>query len=149
MTETAGETTPDDRIVVGVDGFEEAAAALRWAALEAQRRRAALDVVTGWSYDLPDKVGEFETRSAASLDRAREEVTRLAPDVAAGYHAEAEGAADALIAHSEGAALLVVGTRRRSRLTGIVLGSVSAECARRAACPIVIVPRGDGAAPDA
>lgn len=144
----AGRTNLKDRIVVGVDGFEEAAAALRWAALEAQRRRGVLEVVTGWSYDLPDKVGEFESRAAASLDRARQEVSALAPDVASEYHAEAEGAADALVRHSQDAALLVVGTRRRSRLTGIVLGSVSEECARRTDCPIVIVPRGDGAAVD-
>jgi nucleotide-binding universal stress UspA family protein len=40
------------------------------------------------------------------------------------------------------ASLLVVGSRGRGPLSGAVLGSVSAELARRGPCPVVIVPPG-------
>lgn len=47
--------------------------------------------------------------------------------------------ADALLAHADGASLLVVGSRGRGRIGQLVLGSVSQRCAAEAACPVVIV----------
>jgi nucleotide-binding universal stress UspA family protein len=46
------------------------------------------------------------------------------------------------MAEEEGADLIVVGSRRRSVLSSLFLGSVSATVAARAPCPIVIVPEG-------
>jgi nucleotide-binding universal stress UspA family protein len=48
-------------------------------------------------------------------------------------------AAEALIEASEGAEMLVVGSRGLSGLTMLALGSVSGECVHRARCPVVIV----------
>jgi nucleotide-binding universal stress UspA family protein len=44
------------------------------------------------------------------------------------------------VATEVGAALIVAGTRGRGRLTAALLGSVSRELARRAPCPVMIVP---------
>jgi nucleotide-binding universal stress UspA family protein len=47
--------------------------------------------------------------------------------------------AEALVAASKKADLLVVGTRGRSPFMGAVLGSVSLRCATAASCPVTIV----------
>jgi nucleotide-binding universal stress UspA family protein len=52
--------------------------------------------------------------------------------------AEGDPAAS-LIKASEGADLLVVGTRGRSPWAGLLLGSVSQRCAAGAACPVVLI----------
>ncbi len=44
-----------------------------------------------------------------------------------------------LVEISHGAALLVVGTRGRSELTDLLIGSVSEYCVHHASCPTVIV----------
>jgi nucleotide-binding universal stress UspA family protein len=56
----------------------------------------------------------------------------------------AEGhAAQVLLDASEGAELLVVGSRGRGGFTGALLGSTSQHCAQHATCPVVVV-RGSG-----
>jgi nucleotide-binding universal stress UspA family protein len=45
----------------------------------------------------------------------------------------------ALVKQAEGAALLVVGSRSRSQLPGMVLGSVALHCAVNAPCPVMVV----------
>ena len=46
---------------------------------------------------------------------------------------------DALVRASEHAGLLVVGSRGRNPLTGLLLGSTSGHCAGRAHCPVAVV----------
>jgi nucleotide-binding universal stress UspA family protein len=48
-------------------------------------------------------------------------------------------AAGALIEEAKGAQLLVVGSRGHGGFTGLLLGSVSQQCAQHAPCPVVIV----------
>jgi nucleotide-binding universal stress UspA family protein len=45
-----------------------------------------------------------------------------------------------LLIASEGADLLVLGRAHRSGVFDIIRNSVSAECVRRATCPIVVIP---------
>jgi nucleotide-binding universal stress UspA family protein len=50
----------------------------------------------------------------------------------------AEAILDAAV--SEGADLIVLGSRARTNLRRLILGSVSSEVARRAGCEVVVVP---------
>lgn len=48
--------------------------------------------------------------------------------------------ADALLEASQGARMLVVGSRGRGALQGMLLGSVSRQCTQQARVPVVVVP---------
>lgn len=148
-------------IVVGVDGSDESARALRWAAVEARLRAATLVPVYAYDYNpswqvygyaeaavavpTPDQAEaeamEADRRAEGLLDAALREVA----DDTAGVAVRPETVADrratqVLVERSKAADLLVVGSRGRGGFAGLVLGSVSQQCAQHAACPVVIVP---------
>ncbi|CAN5432638.1 universal stress protein [soil metagenome] len=138
-----------NRIVVGVDDSQGGRAAMRWALREAGLRNAAVEAVHTWS--MPWSEG-FNT--AWAIDRAafeegarammrgvvaeaqRDVGVSISPTLAV---VEGVSAASALTEAADGADLLVVGSRGRSGLTGLALGSVSTACVHRATCPVVVV----------
>lgn len=140
------------RVVVGVDGSDESVAALRWALREASLRGASLRVLHAWAY--PTAVG-FPTMRLVDIGVMRESSEALLADAIAKATADSpptvsidavvtEGsAAQALLDASEGADLLVVGTRGRGGFLGLVLGSVANQVVHHATCPVVIVPKTD------
>jgi nucleotide-binding universal stress UspA family protein len=80
---------------------------------------------------------------------AREVATALAADLGASVEtitvAEGEGdPAEVLAARSRELDLLVVGSRGYGPVRQVLIGGVSAELMRRAACPVLIVPRSAG-----
>ncbi len=135
-------------IVVGVDGSDHSEHALRWAIAEAQLRHAGLHVVTTWSL-VPALYGPVGVatydQAAGEVSADAERIANAAVDAAraAGIDADAvvrqAHAADTLIEISQDADLLVVGSRGHGGFAGLLLGSVSAQCAHHAACPVVIV----------
>jgi nucleotide-binding universal stress UspA family protein len=136
-------------VVVGVDGSAGAQAALTWAAREAKLRGSTLTLVSAWqlpagSYGwptlLPEVLDDFKTVAAAQIDKACT-AAGSALDGLEVTRAVREGSAvKVLIEASEGADLLVVGTRGHGGFVGMLLGSVSAQCAHHSRCPLVIVP---------
>lgn len=133
-----------DRIVVGVDGSEGSLEALRWAVDEARRRDVPVEVVCAWhqpfvapTHILGD-VKLFADAVLESLDAAIATVDITG--VAVERQLVTGNAAYGLIRASKGAALLVVGSRGRGGVTGMVLGSVSQQVAHHSHCPVVIVP---------
>lgn len=137
-------------VVVGVDGSEHADAALRFAAEEAALRGATLRVVCGWQ--LPPSVTMDMGLAPGLFESFREEaetIVREAAEMAASLQPEVprelrvvEGhAVEVLRQEAKDAVLLVVGTRGRSELAGIFLGSVSHHLLSQATCPVTVVPK--------
>ena len=135
-------------IVAGVDGSEGGRRALQWAAKEAGSRGGVVQAVLAWSWDGLDFVPiaatypEVEAQQARSiLDREIDAVTRQCglPLPIAGEAVEGSPAA-VLTAAARTADLLVLGSHGHSRIRRTALGSVSEECIRKAACPVVVIP---------
>ena len=149
-------------VVVGVDGSAGAKAALRWAIAEARLRQTRLRAVHAWAPDYragylgsgyASMGGGYGYAGADADDyvsgvrRAAEEMldhvmTEMAVE-AGGVEIEREVvegvAARALVEAASADDLLVVGSRGRGGFAGLLLGSVSQQCAHHARCPVVIV----------
>jgi nucleotide-binding universal stress UspA family protein len=143
------------RIVVGTDGSRSACAAVAWAAREAALRGVELQVIHAWTPGLaaypspwytPSDVGveaSFEasqTIAARVCETAREQAAAAAPGVKVRCEAIEGGSTQVLLEQSGDADLLVVGARGHGGFIGLVLGSVSDQCARHAHIPVVVVP---------
>jgi nucleotide-binding universal stress UspA family protein len=133
-------------IVVGVDGSEESKAALRWAVEEARLRHASVRAIYalslryagGSGYLFPEgTVGELERSGEEMLDAVIAEVGTVGVDVECA--AVEGGPSHVLVEAAQGADLLVVGSRGHGGFAGLLLGSVSQQCAHHASCPLVIV----------
>ena len=146
-------TAPVDpnRIVVGVDGSTPSDDALRWGRFLAESMGGTLQAVFAWpsiaewaSPWVADGVAvppELDPGKDAArfLDQTLDRV--FGDDRPVGLQATvADGSpAKALLQVSEGARMLVVGSRGHGGFTGLLLGSVSATCTEHARCPVVVV----------
>jgi nucleotide-binding universal stress UspA family protein len=139
-------------IVVGVDGSSNSERALDWALAHAAALDTSLKVVAvhevSKSYwgDIP-VVGPADQPIADKLQQAAEEMTRRAANrlgdvkpASVQVHALSGFVVKELIDASIDADMLVIGSRRRSGLAQLVLGSVGHELVEHAKCPIVLVP---------
>jgi nucleotide-binding universal stress UspA family protein len=155
-------------IVVGVDGSSGGDAALRWALTEARLRKSRLHVI--YAYQPPrlefteaaggpagiappiafspeeaDRVTKAAQAEAQGvIDSALRRAGAEAADGAEIERAPIVGsAAQALIEAGRDAELLVVGSRGHGGFVGLLLGSVSQQCAQHPPCPVVILPPPD------
>ncbi|MET0932763.1 MAG: universal stress protein [Mycetocola sp.] len=144
------------RIVVGIDGSESSVKALREARRLADALGAPLEAVavwqqshsmwdyyqseTGWT---PEKEVEKLLRDAAKAAFGTDHPARFRMSILQGV------AAKALIRHSAGAEMLVLGSRGHGGFTGLLLGSVSSACVAHATCPVLIVHNKDQVRVDA
>jgi nucleotide-binding universal stress UspA family protein len=152
-------------IVVGVDGSTGSEAALAGALAESRLRGARLRVIH--AYQIPALAfgdvgigapGTAARAAAVSEDiesvrsAAEEHAKSLAETALRRAGADAvrdleieldavEGpAAQVLIEAGRGADLLVVGSRGHGGFVGLLLGSVSQQCAQHPPCPVVVHP---------
>jgi nucleotide-binding universal stress UspA family protein len=136
-------------IVVGVDGSSGAAAALRFAAEEAELRGTTLRAVHAWTLPhvlaagglapppTPGLIEELDAQARRVLDEALEAIDDDGHPV---ERLVVQGSpALVLVAAAAGADLLVVGSRGHGGFAGLLLGSTSQQCALHARCPVVIV----------
>jgi nucleotide-binding universal stress UspA family protein len=140
--------TQAEMIVVGVDGSEDSDRALDWAINEARLRSARLRLVAAWHIPLTvysgpgyvPAVGSRESFEELAKEAAGLAVKRVGDTGVEADSVVREGqAAEVLLEESVGADMLVVGSRGHGGFTGLLLGSVSAQCAHHALCPLVIV----------
>ncbi|MGA4838028.1 universal stress protein [Streptomyces sp. G45] len=138
-------------LIVGVDGSEASLRALDWAVDEAVRRSVPLRIVHASSWEW------YEGREPSfGINRAsvRAQADRVLADAAERAYCRSTSAkvtsqvldedpAAALIRESGAASGVVVGSRGRGTLAGLLLGSVSLSVAARAHGPVHVVRGGD------
>lgn len=131
-------------VVVGVDGSESSKEALRWAARMAAVEGVPILALTAWEYpptfNSPVDVDwrpdvDAETVLHETLDEVLGD-DRPATLEARVVHGPAR---TVLLEASEGATLLVVGSRGHGGFAGLLLGSVSSACAEHGHCPVLVV----------
>ena len=148
-------------IIVGIDGSHAATAAARWAAGEALRRHTSVSLVHGYtvpgarfggSGTLMSEVAESVRAGATSiLNRTRDAVLDVHPDVTIEISLAHETPVNALRAASEHAQMTVVGTAGAAQVASSMPGSVAARVAGHAHGPVVVIrttPRPGGGAAD-
>jgi nucleotide-binding universal stress UspA family protein len=119
-------------IVVGYDGSPGADTALEWAVVTAALEHLPVKAVT---------VHQVEANGEAGVEELAGRVELMLKE--AGVEGTAErrsgDAVPVLLDVSQGAFMLVVGSRGHGRVAEAFMGSVSQEVARQASCPVVVV----------
>lgn len=133
--------TPAGVILVGYDGSSDSELALAWADQLAHDHDKPLRVLISEvdPTQVLEATSDWHQAKMAQLEadvRERLDASR-APDH--GFEVVSVPPSEALIAASERCAVVVVGARGHSLLSGVVLGSVSQHVARHAACPAIVV----------
>jgi len=133
-------------IVVGVDDSPYGLAALRWAYQEASGTGRTLHAVRAWSFDprfdprsvVAESAVQMRSMQGEQFDTMLRQVgtgtVEIRPELIEGH------AAEVLVRVSKGAAMLVLGSHGRGRLLNALVGSITAQCLRKAACPVVVIP---------
>jgi nucleotide-binding universal stress UspA family protein len=144
------EIRPDGGVVVGDDGSAGAEAAVRYALEEARRWGSALHVLRAWQITsalrepgaIRGYVPSIDELQEATLEETCRRVDHLLgrpTDVRVEVHTVYAPAAKALIAASQTADVVVVGTRGLGGFATLVLGSVADQCIRHCAGPVVVI----------
>lgn len=138
-------------VVVGIDGSDVAREAFRMALEEARYRNGRVRAVAVWHVPWPLlSVATPGVDMDTIIKDLRDDATQKLEETVEAFAGDAEGVevirqvfegqpAQALVEQSAGAALLVVGSRGLGGFSGLLLGSVSQQCAQHARCPVMIV----------
>lgn len=137
------------RVVVGVDGSELSGPAIGFALAAAAQRGVGVTALHAWSARLPDPgavaVGGESVGTGATPAADRVFTGPLArwqqwfPAVEITTKLVEDDPAHALGTESAGAAMVVVGSRGRGRVSGAVFGSVSQAVMLNAHCPVAVI----------
>jgi nucleotide-binding universal stress UspA family protein len=136
-------------VAAGIDGSPESLAAAHWAAREALRRGTALCLVHAWQWHprpAPSVPADMSQRAWAEdlLTGVAEGLRAAHPGLRLLDRSVAEAPVTALLAAADEAALLVLGSRGLSGVTGFLLGSISQRIVSRSPVPVVLVRAGVG-----
>ncbi|MFG1912292.1 universal stress protein [Kribbella sp. NPDC048928] len=135
--------------VVGVDGSAESWNAIAFAFEFAEQTGASVRAVLAWHDATSTGPGDM-LFPVQDVDALREDSAALLAEAVAGQvvdHPDVKVTerlvrgtpAKVLEAESHGAELLVVGSRGRGRIRGLLLGSVSRAVLHHATCPVAVV----------
>lgn len=137
-------------LVVGVDGSDSALRALDWATDEAALHGLPLQVVHASAWERFEGTAQGPERPVEQViaegiaGSAAEQARCRNPDIAVAAEVVADDAVTALLRACHYASALVLGSRGRGEIAGLLLGSVGLAVAARARCPVIVV-RGDAA----
>ena len=135
-------------VVVAVDGSGEALQAAEWAAREARRRSAPLQIVSVAAMPPRMRVrhgtvsavaGTLRDAAAGAALQAARRVTEVAPGLIVDTDVLTGAPAITVTDSGYGAVMLVVGARGIGSFGAMILGSVSRHAAANARCPVVVV----------
>ncbi|CAM2777738.1 universal stress protein [Prescottella defluvii] len=147
--ERDGKVPDEGPVVVGIDGSPTSERAIGVAFEEAAQRGVPLVAIHAWS-DTPHGTlagGHRGIRDPRAFEDTEREVLseRLAgwsdryPDVDVQRELYIDGPRTHLLAWSQKAQLVVVGSRGRGGFRGLLLGSTSNELVQKAQCPVMVV----------
>lgn len=138
----------DGPVVVGVDDSPAAQAALETAFEFADRFGLALTAVRSLSLAAPAETGVtipllidwdgVESAELAALTETVDTHDKRHPAVTAKCFVEAESPGKALLKHVDDSGLVVVGSRGRNALAGVLLGSTSLNLLHHSPVPVMI-----------
>lgn len=142
---------PNRHLVTGVDGSPCSTAAAHWAAEEALRRDLPLRVVHARPLQplLLPQCSWLPPSAPDLLHGMESALVRSHPGLEVSCVEVLDTATSALVAASEDAELLVLGSRGSGGFAELLLGSVGLHCAARSHCPVVTVRPSDPAKEDA
>ncbi|MFE9023967.1 universal stress protein [Streptomyces sp. NPDC007808] len=134
-------------LVVGVDGSEPSLRAVDWAADEAALRGVPLRVVYACLWERYEGAALARDIGKPSAVPLAQDVVGAAAERARSRHPDLRVSADvvfeepeyALVREARDASALVVGTRGRSGIAEMLLGSVSLAVAAHADCPVIVL----------
>lgn len=138
-------------VVIGYDGSEIARYALIWAAEEAFQREKGLRIVNAYSPGVPvvalgygppvsaETLTAYENQASQLLDEAAAIVRDRFPMLPIQTAVGVGSATSVLLAESETADVIVLGSRGIGGFSELLLGSVSLQVAANAACPVIVV----------
>jgi nucleotide-binding universal stress UspA family protein len=141
-------------IIVGIDGSDHSRRALEWALKEAAIRHTPLTVLvvqpaiaayTGGATAYPGDAGLADQARKTAQEETDQALARLGgsgPETVTVQAAIGIPSA-VLIAASQDADLVVVGSRGSGGFAQLVLGSVSSQVTHHAHCPVVVIPDED------
>lgn len=133
-------------IIVGVDGSESSKNALRWAARLAPSLNATIHAIIAWEYPIvfglegaipgiwrPEETAKEILNNSLDSVFGKDRPAGLLGSISQGHPTFV------LLDASEGAEMLIVGSRGLGGFKGLLLGSVSSSCAEHAKCPVLVV----------
>jgi nucleotide-binding universal stress UspA family protein len=144
--ETAGGSPVNGRVVVGVDGSKPSLRALGVAFDEALRTGGWLDVLHAWEAHSATDPTLSTSSSWSTYEANLEKIVESAiaprraanPDVKVDYEVVRSEPVRALVDRTEGAALLVVGSRGSGGFPGLHVGSTALRLISRCHCPLLM-----------
>lgn len=138
----------DGRVVVGVDDSPAAQAALERAFEFADRFELSLNAVRSLSLAAPAETGVtipllidwdgVESAELAALTETVDSHNKRHPTVTAKCFIEPDSPGQAVLKHIDDAGLVVVGSRGRNALAGVLLGSTSLNLLHHSPVPVMI-----------
>lgn len=137
-----------DTIIVGYDGSDQSAIALRWAARLANSGKRPLAIIHAWILPLVTKdLGPVKGVTGSGHRNVAEQLLaeaagiaeEAAPGVAVRTELIAGNPRAVLETASRTALLMVVGSRGLGGFLGMLLGSVSLGLITHAGCPVIVV----------